>query len=470
MVRRGVAAVALAALLAAGSASAALLAGVPVPASATSTATASTAVTTSSAATTLVVTGHGFGHGMGMGQWGAYGYALHGWSAGQILGHYFPGTELGKDGGPRVRVLLADAVPSLTVGSAAPWRLVDGAGTSLALPAGPLEVSARLKVAGHRLVSPLTFRPGRSPVEVSGVPYRGRLVLSSDGKAVQLVNVVSLEAYLPGVVAEEMPSTWPSAALQAQAIAARSYALSQTETVPASSPFDLYSDSRSQVYGGIQAETPAVTEAVAATRGQVVLYRGKVATTLFSASSGGETMSSVDGTGLPVPYLVAVPDPYDTLSPYHDWGPVLLSAAEAGKALKVRGGLSDIVSTLDLSGRVASATVVSGGGTVTLTGNQVRDDLDLRSSWFQVGILSLEPVRAPVAPGTATELTGVVHGVGDVSLEAQGANGSWMTVAAIDPADDGSFTVAVAPQATTLFRLSAGNVRGGLITVRVRPA
>ena len=141
-----------------------------------------------------------------------------------------------------------------------------------------------------------------------------------------------------------MPSTWPNAALEAQAIAARSYALAQIRSVPAASPFDLYADSRSQVYGGINAETPAVTKAVTATRNLVVLFHGKVATTYFSASSGGETMSAAEATGTPVPYLVAVPDPYDTLSPYHDWGPVLLSAADAAKALGLHGGLDDLVS------------------------------------------------------------------------------------------------------------------------------
>ncbi len=468
MVRR-VAAVAFAALVAAGGASAALLTGAPVAASPTTTG-ATTAVTTSSAATTLVVTGHGFGHGLGMGQWGAYGYALHGWTSARILAHYFPETSLGRDTSPLVRVLLADAVPSVLLGSAEPWHVVDGAGKRLALPAGPVTVPASLRVEGKRLVSPLTFEPGRSPVEAAGLPYRGKLVLASDGKAVQLINLVALEAYLPGVVSEEMPSTWPNAALQAQAIAARSYALAQIRSVPASSAFDLYADSRSQAYGGINAETPAVVKAVTGTRNLVVLFHGKVATTYFSASSGGETMSAAEATGTPVPYLVAVPDPYDTLSPYHDWGPVLLSSADAAKALGLRGALDDLVTTLDPTGRVASATTVSNGSTVTLTGMQVRDDLGLRSSWFDIGFLSLAPVRAPVTPNTPVALGGVVRGLTDVSLEAQAADGTWTTAGAVTPAADGSFTIRVTPKATTNYRLATGDVRGALIKVRVKPA
>ena len=96
---------------------------------------------------------------------------------------------------------------------------------------------------------------------------------------------------------------------------------SQLGSVDAASPFDVYGDSRSQVYGGIQAETPATTEAVKQTAHQVVLYQGKVALTYFSSSSGGR-----DGLGrrsgrTAIPYLVSVPDPWDVYSPDHDWGP-----------------------------------------------------------------------------------------------------------------------------------------------------
>ena len=62
----------------------------------------------SSAASTLVITGHGWGHGIGMSQWGAYGYAQHGWSYRQILAHYYPGTTIGSRPSPTVRVLLVD--------------------------------------------------------------------------------------------------------------------------------------------------------------------------------------------------------------------------------------------------------------------------------------------------------------------------------------------------------------------------
>ena len=78
------------------------------------------------AGTALIVTGHGWGHGVGMSQWGAYGYALHGWKYQRILSHYYPGTRMGRTGEPRVRVLLARGANSVTVGCATPMRVTDG--------------------------------------------------------------------------------------------------------------------------------------------------------------------------------------------------------------------------------------------------------------------------------------------------------------------------------------------------------
>src|SRR5471030_3268121 len=125
-----------------------------------------------------------------------------------------------------------------------------------------------------------------------------------------------------------MPQAWPEAALEAQAIAARSYALANRHQGGA---FDLYSDGRSQVYGGVAAKTPRTTAAVAATRGKVVLWHGQVANTLYSSTSGGRTASALAELGQDIPYLVSVADPYDTLSPYHDWGPVLVGGNSAAK-------------------------------------------------------------------------------------------------------------------------------------------
>ena len=108
-----------------------------------------------------------------------------------------------------------------------------------------------------------------------------------------------------------MPKEWPAAALQAQAVAARSYALA---SFVKNRDFDLYADPRSQMYYGVAAESPATTAAVQATKGLILTYAGKVATTFYYSSSGGRTASSEDVFGL-VPYLQSRLDPWDAVSP-----------------------------------------------------------------------------------------------------------------------------------------------------------
>ena len=448
----------------------------PVTAAATTTATSTQAatttaatVTTSNAATTLVVTGHGWGHGMGLAQWGTDGYAQHGWTYQRILAHYYQGTTLAQGPSPTVRVLLLGGVRAATIVSSSPLTVRDAAGTTVSLPAGSLRVPASLAVDGKTLVSPLTLSAAQ-PLDVAGRHYRGKLQVSSTGTVMDVVNAVGLESYVKGVVGMEMPSVWPAAALEAQAVAARSYALAELESVVTASPFDLYDDTRSQVYGGIEGESPAVTSAVQATAKQVVMYGGKVATTYFSSSSGGRTVSAKEALGTAVPYLVSVADPYDTLSPYHDWGPVLFDAAAVGRMLGATGDLLDLQLTPGPSKHVATVTVVGSEGTKTMTGGAVREALGLRSTWFSVGWLSLDPPAATLVYGTHVTLSGNARGVQGVTLQGMAAGGTWQPVAAVTPGSGGGFTVTVAPTATTRYRLATGTVRAAAVTVAVAPS
>ena len=341
-------------------------------------------------------------------------------------------------------------------------------GAKVELPAGKLALGARLAVSGQTLVPPLTFAPGKTPLSVAGKPYRGRLLVFSTGGLIQVVNALKLEQYVKGVVGFEMPSDWPADALEAQAVAARTYALASLTTVVTARTYDLYGDTRSQVYGGIEAESPAVTQAVDATARQVVLYAGKVITAYYSSSSGGRTVSAAEVLGKPIPYLVSVSDPYDTLAPNHDWGPVLFDTRQVGKALKLSGGLVDLRATAGPSGHVATVTAVGASGETTATGSAIRALLGLRSTWFSVGWLELDPPPR-AAYGVPTELTGVARGTTGVTLEGMPAGGTWQSVAAVTPDANGSFTVVVKQQATTQYRLVAGDVRAALVSVPVEP-
>src|SRR3954447_26957461 len=349
----------------------------------------------------FVITGHGWGHGVGMSQWGAYGYAQRGVSYDKIVTHYFPGTKLDTTTIKSIRVLLVQS-PSITISSTGPWKMKDGSTAAVTMPAGKMTLNPELtfKVPGtgelQSFAGPLVFT-SQAPL-VFKQAYRGTFTVTSDGKQLTLVNTVPLEQYLYGVVPSESPKTWPAGALkgqavgaraepQAQAVAARSYALAQRKT---SGPFDVYPDTRSQVYGGVAAEAPTATAAVDATTGEVLTYGGKIATTYFYSSSGGRTAASSDvWKGAPIPYLVSVGDPYDTASPYHNWGPFPFTAEKLASALKVPGRLLDVQTTIDGSQRVATLRAIGSGGERDFTGNDIRTTLGLRSTIFTVGGLSL---------------------------------------------------------------------------------
>jgi len=421
-----------------------------------------TALVTSPAATVVAVSGHGWGHGLGLSQWGAYGYALHGLGYERILAHYYPGTTLGPAPGRTVRVLVGSG-KRLTLTSVSPWRAVDADGKKFALDPGTVALTRTAKLEGRVLTMPVTFT-APAPLQVNGNVYRGRISVSLVGKTLQAVDVVALESYLRGVVPAEVPSAWPAAALQAQAVAARSYALAN---LVKGQPFDLYGDVRDQVYGGVGVESPATDAAVAATKGQVLLYAGKVADTLYFSTSGGRTASASE-FGMAVPYLVSVSDPYDTTSPYHDWGPVLYPAASVAKRLKVATPLSDIETAASASGRVQTVTVVGGDGlTSTFTGPQVRTALDLRSTWFAPTLLGLSARAAAITYGGAASLQGIARGAGTVSLEAQPYGQDWQPAGALQPGTDGTFSAIVKPQLRTSYRLASGAVRASLVTVAV---
>ncbi|HEX6761373.1 MAG TPA: SpoIID/LytB domain-containing protein [Gaiellaceae bacterium] len=431
----------------------------------TTGATTTAPAVTSPAAEVLAVSGHGFGHGLGMSQWGAYGYALHGLSFEAILAHYYPGTTLGPAPTRTVRVLLARA-KRLSLGSAAAWSAVDATKTKVALDPGTVVVTPGSKLQGHSVTLPLTFTSA-VPIALGGKPYRGRVVVMPAGKALQAIDIVGLESYVKGVVPAEMPSDWPAAALQAQAVAARSYALANLVEGRA---FDLYDDVRSQVYDGIDAESSATSAAVDATRGTVAQYGGKVADTLFFSTSGGRTAAAAELLGTPVPYLVSVPDPYDTFSPFHDWGPVLFDVQSVAEKLKVTPPVSAVRVDPGPSGRAATVTVVGANDTAaSFTGSQVRAALGLRSTWFQPSLYSLGPQRAAITYGGTVALTGLVQGATSVSLEAKPYGRDWEPAGAVTLRSDGSFEVPVSPRLRTSYRLAAGAIRAGLAAVAVAP-
>jgi stage II sporulation protein D len=420
----------------------------------------------------IFVAGHGWGHGIGMAQYGAYGYALHGWTYDKIVGHYYPGTTLGASNLRRVRVLLTPRSRRVVISSKSPFVVRDGKGKKRRLPPGTQALGPALKLrlgVGKRLTAlpgPLLLSPGSAPLSLGSRSYRGALRVKKVGSGLQVVDVVGIEQYLWGVVPSEMPDRWPAEALAAQAVVARTYALAHLRK----GDFDLYSDTRDQVYGGIVAESPTATDAVTETAGRVVLYDDELAQTYFFSSSGGKTANVQDvwANAKALPYLVSVPDPYDTLSPYHDWGPIRFKATVLAKRLHVPGTVADFRANVTPSGRVRTVTFVGTKGERTVTGSVLRTALGLRSTWFHLGLLNLTNPGGTVVYGSPATLAGVARGARRVSLEARAYGGRWKRAGRVT-VKNGAVGPVVRPKVTTDYRLESGGFRSGALRVLVAP-
>ena len=365
-----------------------------------------------SAASRLVIKGHGYGHGIGMSQYGAMGYAEHGASYTDILDHYYEQTQVTQLGSkPEVRVLLQQKGKRVVVSGAvaAGARKLSATKTYSTQRASGGRVALYL-ASGRRMgtyAAPLRLSaPADGSLKLSGLAanglsngrYRGAIEVRPTSSGVEAINAVGLEDYVRGVVSAETPAGWPAEALKAQAVAARSYAIT-TNVGSTTDGIDQYADTRSQMYKGVAAELPATDAATAATAGQVVTQAGKPVTTYFFSTSGGHTENiefSFIGA-LPQTWLKGVDDPYDSVSPRHSWGPLTFSQASAQAKLKglVRGSFRGItVLERGSSPRIVRAEVDGTNGVTQVTGPQLRERFGLFDTWATFTYISSHP-KAP---------------------------------------------------------------------------
>jgi SpoIID/LytB domain protein len=356
----------------------------------------------------LTVVGRGYGHGHGMSQHGAQGAALAGRNYRQILGFYYPGTELGTTKG-LIRVLLTgDTTSDVVVRPTRGLRVRDlGSDVSTELPERSRITAWRLRpAAASPSTSTLDYQnttgwhrwrtlDGDGQFAADGAlrlvlpdgssrPYRGLLRAASPYRGADTrdtVNVLSMDEYVRGVIADEMPASWHRQALRSQAVAARTYA-AHLRSAAGDRYYHICDTTSCQVYGGVAAEEDTTDAAVAGTAGEILRHDGAPALTQFSASSGGWTS---DG-GLS--YLRAQRDPWDDWSgnDVHDWSTtVRVGSLEA--AFPQLGRLQALrVTRRDgngaWGGRVEQVVLEGSAGNVAMTGDDVRWRYGLRSSWF----------------------------------------------------------------------------------------
>ncbi len=228
------------------------------------------------------------------------------------------------------------------------------------------------------------------------------------------VQTLPLETYVRGVVSAEMPAGWPLAALEAQAVASRTYALTAHagDRSKIGQRFDVYADTRSQVYRGVAAETPQTDTAIADTAGQIVTYEGSPAITYFFASSGGRTENVEDGFpgAQPQPWLRGVADAYETAR--SNWK-LSISFATAAARLKglVKGSFRGIeVLSRGVSPRILSAVVVGSGGDTQVSGPELEAKLGLDSTWAYFSVKNGAAVKSETDRSSQPAATSPVDG------------------------------------------------------------
>ena len=385
--------------------------------------------------------GRGHGHGVGLSQYGARGRAAAGQGYAAILAHYFQGATLGTTANSQIRVLvLNDFVASSTrpltiygrtgtftidgisetfpkdarvriyptTSSGTTWKAVVTSAGGTTLHSGSVAKSFRIRPA--QTSTRLQVYSRTSTYD----RYRGVLRIVASTK-VDVINELPLESYLRGVVPAEMPSHWHAEALKAQTVAARSFAARRLR--PGVSTFDVYDDTRSQVYHGVLREMTSTNSAITATAGKVLKSGSSIASTFFHSTGGGATEHNenvfVSSSGAkvagPVSYLRGSSDRapdgklYDASSPYISWKTATYTRSQLSSWLAgdSRTNVGSVVK-LDLrnrgvSGRLISVTIIGSTGTKkTVSGDVFRSVINARrpagDPLFRANYFALTPV------------------------------------------------------------------------------
>jgi SpoIID/LytB domain protein len=389
--------------------------------------------------------GAGYGHGVGMSQFGAYGQAREGRTAPEILSYYYPGTVVESvDDSQLVRVNIADKVATVgfsveaLTGISAPLRIYSGDLTpeipSVDQPIAEVALGGEIifsVLSGTLIASlldPVTTEAITLPtaqvwtLRWSGTPsYPGdvNIVKMREGAVVRQYKYGQIQVklippvspaiqgsiiatttlrihseYLRGI--GEVPSSWPSAALEAQVITARSFAIVRASTLRKSCDCNLYSSVQDQNFVGYSKESEPIygqkwVDAITATepepgKGLAVTYNGKVISTFYASSTGGTTQDVAEVWGTPIPYLVPVPDPWSldpAINPTFSAWTRRVEQVDVARAF----GLPDVVryeiTSRTKAGGVKTIMAFSASGkSAELKGEVFSSRLKLPSTWI----------------------------------------------------------------------------------------
>ena len=378
-------------------------------------------------------TGSGYGHGVGMSQIGARAKALAGESATAILNYYYSGTKVETATDSKIlRINIGHLLKSTKVRS-------DSNGAKLQLFAGalsesktadvlldiPSKTTLNVEISGSRLNISTTQGANTTPItngtsftlrwsgtrHMEGAPTVISVTANSTvnryrygqiqfkvikdkllGNRLSIINSVRLQdEYLWGI--GEVPSSWPLAALQAQAIASRTYALAKSLKIRSACSCHLYGSISDQSFVGFSKESEAFygqfwKSAVDSTVGQIITYDGLPITAYFTSSTGGVTETSEHAWGTATPFTQSVPDSASAdiaLNPrFATWSRQITQSVIAA-AFLLPDVLSLQVLSLNPAGTVDLIQATSSKGvTATLTGETFRSRSKLPSAWFSL--------------------------------------------------------------------------------------
>lgn len=287
---------------------------------------------------------------------------------------------------PEIRVGILSNVKQVSLKVSTPCVMINAAKGNVLkkIPAG----GSFVVDFEHLKINSVEIRPDNVAlkdlqIEVDGKKYPGGVSIVKDKDSLTVINLAPLEEYLRGVVSKEMSPSFPAEALKAQSIAARAFAL-KNRGRHVKEGFDLCATTHCQVYIGV-ASYDSVDRAIDETRGEVLVYKGKLIDTNFHADSGGMTENVGDVWGTATPYLVAVKEiinlgkTWTVTVPVKDFSKQLnLDAVKSVQLSKMTIGKS--ASDRTSSGRVQSAQVNG----KKFTGNELRQKFSLPSTLFDM--------------------------------------------------------------------------------------
>jgi SpoIID/LytB domain protein len=360
-------------------------------------------------------TGSGFGHGVGLSQYGAKGQALEGKSATEILKYYFPQADVTPVvDTATISVNIAHKVSALSivipVTDSATVAIDTAVVTSL-----PQNSPLNFAVSGRSITGPggigrtwtirwnnpqsiVSVNYGKTKFQVAHGYLRLKAVNAPGiGFRIEATNLLRLrDQYLYGIA--EVPSSWPEAALQSQAIASRTYALMRMNSIKKACDCHVYNSMYDQAFVGYSKEGEprygqfwkAAVDAtlVDESRGLAVTIDQLPVSVFFSSSSGGITQRAVDVWGTDIPHLVNVPDPW-SIDPAVNKNFALWKKKVSQKVMAKAFGLTDVID-LKLGDRTATNSILtvtgvsSDGKSKTLPVGTFKSAVKLPSSWFEL--------------------------------------------------------------------------------------